>query len=137
VDDSVVIQWIPYAEADSHEENGLGGMGGWFHEGLRWSDYLDQMGLNDPANNRTREYAESFRVDVVKCNIRHGADWHQHGPAGVPLFADGTIATFSYRAWGDILAAIWSTADDKNYSYMDFYMCGFGANAHDEGCTNE
>jgi hypothetical protein len=32
------------------------------------------------------------------------------------------VATFSYRGWGDIMAAIWSEEENKDYNYMDFYM---------------
>ena len=40
----------------------------------------------------------------------------------MPLFSDGKVATFSFRGWGDLMAAIWSEAEDKDYGYMDFYM---------------
>ncbi len=129
MDDSSVIKWIPYTEIDSYQENGLGGMGGWFSDGMRWDDYVDGVGAP------LIFYAESLRHRIIKDKIRHGGDWHQSSDQGVPLFADGTIATFSYRAWGDILAAIWSTEDQKDYSYMDFYMCGWGK--ADCGCVHE
>jgi hypothetical protein len=41
---------------------------------------------------------------------------------GVPVFEDETISTFSYRAWGDLLSAIWSEEENKDYNYMAFYM---------------
>ena len=40
-----------------------------------------------------------------------------------PVFDDGTVGSFSFRAWGDLMAAIWNTEENTNkYSYMDFYM---------------
>jgi hypothetical protein len=40
-----------------------------------------------------------------------------------PVFDDGTVGGFSFRAWGDLLAAVWNTAEGTTkYSYMSFYM---------------
>lgn len=61
-----------------------------------------------------------LREQIIKLQIRSGGDWHQ--AEGTPLFEDGTIGSFSYRAWGDLLAATWSEEDQVGYSYMDFYM---------------
>jgi hypothetical protein len=46
---------------------------------------------------------------------------HQYN-SGVPVFSDGKVATYTYRGWGDLMAAIWATEEDKDYHYMDFYM---------------
>jgi hypothetical protein len=40
----------------------------------------------------------------------------------VPVFDDGAIATFSFRAWGDLMAAIWADTDGRRHGYMDYYM---------------
>jgi hypothetical protein len=37
------------------------------------------------------------------------------------MFSDGSVATFSLRGWGDLLAAVYSERDNKDYCYMDFY----------------
>ena len=54
--------------------------------------------------------------------LKQGGDWHQNDPKGVPVFNDGTVAMFSFRAWGDLMAALWAEHEDCDYSYMDFYM---------------
>lgn len=113
-----VVKWIPYGEQKGLEE-AFGGMGGWFNwteKGQRWKDYLAVW------KEEVHPYIEAFREEVLRRELRVGADWHQYGPGGVPVFEDGKYASFSYRAWGDIMAAIWSEKEDRDYTYMDFYM---------------
>jgi hypothetical protein len=90
-------------------------MGGWA-DGNTWAEYLAEVGPE------VAPYAEAFRVAVLARGLREGGDWHQEADDGAPVFSDGTIATFSYRAWGDVLACIYTTEDGTPYSYMDFYM---------------
>lgn len=120
--DIAVTKWISYDEAETMRAS-IGGMGGWFgikgrgdlsKAGHRWADYLNS--LPDVG----RPYAEAIRASVLEHNLRIHGDEHQ-GEEGVPLFSDGTVGTFTCRAWGDIMAAIWSEAEDKDYCYMDFY----------------
>lgn len=114
-----VIDWISYDEACKLPES-VGGMGGFFNwdkKGMRWKDYIERF--NDVA----KPYLEAIRESVISLNIRKGGNWHQSSSHdGCPLFEDNTSATFSYRAWGDLLAAIWSEHEDKDYDYMHFYM---------------
>lgn len=113
-----VIEWIAYEDVGDRLDS-IGGMGGWFNwkeKGKRWKDYIAYK------SEEERPYAEAIRESVLELKIRAGGDWHQHSDGGVPLFEDNTVGTFSYRAWGDIMAAIWSEAEDKDYTYMDFYM---------------
>jgi hypothetical protein len=92
-------------------------MGGFFKKGMRWPDYLEQIKEYnvDPA------YFERIREAVLATGLRQTGDFHQNSEEGCPVFDDGTSGTFSMRAWGDLMAAIWSTAEDKDYEYMDFY----------------
>lgn len=110
-----VVDWLPYDKVtDEHKD--VGSMGGWFKEGMRWKDYLEQ----EPVQ---REYAEAIRAAVLERNLYISGDAHQNDSGGtVPLFSDGAVATFSFRGWGDLMAAIWSEAEGRDYSYMDFYM---------------
>ena len=110
-----VVEWVSYSEAEKLKES-IGGMGGWFSEGNRWKDYLNN------CTEREHPYCEAFREEVVKHEIRGEGDWHQRSEVGVPVFSDGTCASFSLRAWGDIMAAVWAEEENKDYSYMDFYM---------------
>lgn len=112
-----VVKWIDYHEARTMTES-IGGMGGWFERGMRWRDYID-------AQSATRRpHYEALREAIVVRCVKFGGDDHQSRADGVPVFSDGTVGTFSFRAWGDLLAAVWSTEDGVDRSYMDFYMGG-------------
>ena len=114
-----IKQWIPYDKSKDYKEAPCGGMGGWFNfteSGQRWADYLE---IWEPASV---PYIEAIRASILKDKRKITGEYHQYGPDGVPVFEDNTVATFSYRAWGDLMAAIWSEAEDTDYSYMDFYM---------------
>lgn len=110
-----VVKMISFEDAEGRVES-LGGLGGFFSKGMRWRDYISCF------SEKIGEYAEAFRQYVLENEIKHGGDWHQSNEEGVPLFSDGTVGTFSYRAWGDIMAAIWSEEEGVDYEYMDFYM---------------
>ena len=109
-----VVKWIDYDDAGDHEDSRIGGLGGWFGHSHTWADYLNMF---EPG---AIPYLLAMQAAVTRDGIREGGDWHQD--CGVPLFDDGTVATYSYRAWGDLLAAIWSEHDGVSYSYMNFYM---------------
>lgn len=114
-----VVSWISCETAEEYNDAPCGGMGGWFNwngKGQRWKDYIDVW------NEISIPYLEAIRRAVLKNKIRITGDLHQYNSDGVPLFNDGTVATFSFRGWGDLMAAIWSEAEDKDYNYMDFYM---------------
>jgi hypothetical protein len=96
----------------------VGGLGGFFKDGMRWQDYA--------ARNPGPHY-EALRLAIVERGLKRGGDWHQNSDDGCPVFSDGTSGTFTYRAWGDLLAAVWSEHEGRDYSYMDFYMDGWGA----------
>ena len=109
-----VIGWIDSDETEDFDES-YGGLGGWFENGMRWKDYAEahtEEGL---------EYAEALRESIIKRKLKITGSTHQKGYECVPVFSDGTIAAFSFRAWGDLLAAVWSDEEDKDYCYMDFY----------------
>lgn len=114
-----VIDWISWEESEQLPE-AIGGLGGWFgmyEKGLRWKAY------SDGNSEHFQKYAEAIRRNVLKHKLRTCGDEHQ--TTMVPLFSDGSIASFSYRGWGDLMAAIWSEEEDKDYCYMDFYMRGW------------
>ena len=125
-----IEKWITYQEAEGKEENGLGGWGGWFgydemNRGAdgrwtmsraRWPDYLDYF---EP---KARPELEELYQSIVANRIRCTGEEHQSGAVAVPLWDNGKVDTYSMRAWGDLMAAVWSTEDNKDYGYMDFYM---------------
>lgn len=122
-----VVDWISWDESEGKDE-AVGGLGGFFNAGnifteekgydeenktgMRWQDYLDAW------NEKHHPYLEALREAIVEGNIRRGGFWHQE--QGVPVFEDGTIGGFSMRAWGDLMAAVWSEEEDKDYCYADF-----------------
>ena len=113
-----VIDWISFDAAEEKEE-AVGGMGGFFNfkrKGMRWKDYIIIW------NDKIKPYVEAIRESVLEKELKLTGAEHQHGECGVPLFEDGKIASFSYRGWGDLMAAIWSEKEDKDYTYMAFYM---------------
>lgn len=106
-----VVGWVSWDEAQSRPK-AVGGLGGWFEDGQRWADYLDiwQEGAHP--------YLEAIREAVLEGEIKRGGFWHQ--AEGCPVFDDGTAASFSMRAWGDLLAAIWSEAEGRDHNYCHF-----------------
>lgn len=112
-----VWQWTNSEACEKEGRDDVGCMGGFFQDGMRWKDYLEHGGLPD-------EYAEAMRRAVIAGNIREDGGWHQMSDKGIPLFTDGKCALLSMRAWGDLLAAIWSEHDGRDYHYMDFYYGG-------------
>lgn len=107
-----VVDWIGYDDANEYEES-IGGMGGWV-KGHKWPDYIDAI------KDEFKPYYEAVRESVIEHDIRRGGFWHQQGGDGVPLFSDNTVACFSMRAWGDLMAAIWNTEEDVDFSYIHF-----------------
>lgn len=121
-----VVGWTSYEKAE-HMQESFGGMGGWFNADLksgnwnvghRWRDYLERICGSDKV---LRARAEALRTAIHERRLWEPGDWHQDAHDGVPIFDDMTVAAFSYRAWGDLLAAIWSEHFDRDYNYMDFY----------------
>lgn len=110
-----VVRQCSYDEAQDLED-ACGGMGGWV-DGEDFDEYLAACG------DEALPYVRGLRDWIVREKIRHGGDWHQDDEEGVPVFADGKCATFSYRAWGDLLAAVWNSHERTDrYCYMSFYM---------------
>ena len=69
-----------------------------------------------------REIVQLIGDEVVKHGYSFSGQDHQTALTGVPVFSDGTCLRASMRAWGQIMAAIYSAVDDTDLSYMDFYV---------------
>jgi hypothetical protein len=117
-----VTAWKSWASIDRpgfdmfDEDKVVGGFGGFFKDGKTWAAYENHM--PEPW----RPYLRALRDDIRARRIREGGDWHQEHPNGCPVFSDGKVGMFSYRGWGDLMAATWCEPDGKPYHYMDFYM---------------
>lgn len=118
------VEWMAWADVTDEfmDETGahdVGTWGGFMSEDMRWDDYIANV------ETTVRNVYEAIRLSVVKNWIWEGGDWHQRSDKGVPFITaedDSTyVALFSMRAWGDLMAAIWSTFCDKGFHYMDFY----------------
>lgn len=111
-----LIGWISWDEAEKKTENNAGGLGGWV-KGQNFDDYLAEH------VDTAKPYLQAIRDSVVEKGIRYTGRDHQNRLDGTPLFSDDTVSMFSYRAWGDLMAAIWNSEEPgANYEYMDFYM---------------
>jgi len=108
-----VIRCIDSDKAED-KKTSFGGLGGWFDDGMRWKDYLESW------TDKVREYAEATREYIVANGIRTTGSEHQD-EGWEFLYDDGTVSSFSFRAWGDLMAAIWSEEENEDYNYMDFY----------------
>lgn len=111
-----VVRWGAFNEVDQPGVVDIGGWGGHIEKGQRWLDYLLLI------DGKWGDHFEALRGEILKRRLKRGGDWHQFALDGVPVFDDGVVATFSFRGWGDLMAAIWSDEDGRDYSYMDFYM---------------
>lgn len=111
-----VVKWITYAEAEGTLEHVLGGWGGRIEAGARWKDYVADF------KDEARPLLEELRRSIIANKIRCTGYEAQNGYAAVPVWSNGTVDLYSFRAWGDLMAAVWSTEEDKDYGYMDFYM---------------
>lgn len=110
-----VVGWADYEDKEDCEEQAIGGFGGFFSKGMRWSDYVARY---DYAGRR---YAEALRSAIIERGLKCTGREHQAKHfSGVPIYSDGKVALFSFRAWGDLMAAVWSEHENKDYSYVDF-----------------
>ena len=108
-----VKKLISYEQAAKYKKD-IGTIGGFFKDGMRWKDYIVIW------NDRTWPYIEAARKYIIENKLKFGGDDHQY--RYTPLFNDNTVMSCSYRAWGDFMAAVWSTEENKDYNYMSFYM---------------
>ena len=114
-----VVAWISYRKAETaHYQVDVGGWGGMMTAEMRWADYIADIDPGYAAHH------EALRAAILARGLRRGGDWHQNAPDGLAVFDDGAIGTFTFRAWGDLMAAVWSGVDGRGYGYMDFYMDG-------------
>jgi hypothetical protein len=112
-----IVKWITNEEAQDKGENGLGGMGGFFENGMRWKDYKEQY------VDEVYPMLETLRKSIIKNRIYWtGKAMQNNGYKTVPLWSNGKVDTYSWRAWGDLMAAVWSEEDNTDYDYMSFYM---------------
>ena len=113
-----VKKWISYDEGESIEDSigSIAVLGGFFKKGLRWKDYVERF------DDSVVPYLEALKEEILDKELKYTGEDHQYGEYGTPVFEDGRVFLASMRAWGDLMAAVWSEELDTDMSYMDFYM---------------
>ena len=108
-----IESWTSWDKADAL--GGLKTMGG--YPRLRtWDEY--KLTWCEGEHDRL----EALREEILQQGLRTSGEHHQNAENGAPVFSDGTAASFSMRAWGDLMAAIWHSETGEDCIYMDFYL---------------
>ena len=115
-----IIRWVAHDEA-ADLPSSCGGLGGFVKPGMRWSDYLINQKIED------HPYLEVLRKPIVDERLWITGEKHQESMC--PVFSDETVGRFSFRAWGDFMAALVNEiVEGAPYGYMDFYYAYQPAN---------
>ena len=87
-----------------------------------WTDFECEYPSRNVEGPEVREIVQLIGDEVVKNGYSFSGQEHQNALTGVPVFSDGTCLRASMRAWGQIMAAIYSAVEGVNLSYIDFYI---------------
>lgn len=87
-----------------------------------WTDFDCEYPSRNVEGEGLMEIVQLIGEEVIKYGYCFSGQEHQNASTGVPVFSDGTCLRASMRAWGQIMAAIYSVLDGVELSYMDFYM---------------
>ncbi len=90
-----------------------------------WSNFECEYPSRNVIGEEVSKIVQLIGDEVVKYGYSFSGEAHQNALTGVPVFSDGTCLRASMRAWGQIMAAIYSAVDGINLSYMDFYMSSY------------
>lgn len=90
-----------------------------------WTNFECEYPSRNVIGEEVREIVQLIGDEVVKFGYSFSGQDHQNALTGVPVFSDGTCLRASMRAWGQIMAAIYSAVEGINLSYMDFYMSSY------------
>lgn len=111
-----IIKFIRRDEVGEREDNGLGGLGGWFGEEHSWQDYEEQY------NEVGRPLIIELRDKLISHGISCTGQQMQEYAKCIPVWEDGTVTLYSWRGWGDLMAAVANFQDGQPHCYMEFYM---------------
>ncbi|MFD2720175.1 hypothetical protein ACFST9_15735 [Hymenobacter monticola] len=117
----LTVTWHCYDSfSENHPGFNLDNLGGSysFKEGMRWPDYIAGYA------SEWYPYLEAIRQSIIERGVWAGGDWHQYSDNGAPVVAGGHFMVCSFRSWGDLMAAVWSSELNRDFSYIDFYMDG-------------
>lgn len=87
-----------------------------------WTNFECEYPSRNVDGPEVSKIVQLIGDEVVDKGYCFSGQEHQNALTGVPVFSDGTCLRASMRAWGQIMAAIYSSVEGLNLSYMDFYI---------------
>jgi len=116
MNEPLTVEWVDFNDPRLSDDKTIGWMGGWVR-GEQWDEYLKLIA------EQWHPYMNAVKDSIIANNIKCTGSEHSEGEGFTPLFSDGYQLGLTWRAWGDLMAAVWNTAEDTNrYSYTNFYM---------------
>lgn len=131
-DRTILIEWIPDDDQAARYEAlpGVWTMGGWFgwtrdvgtnrqrdkpSYSHTWQDYLNR------CHTRAWPYLEALRADLDRHSEEITGTEHQSEDRPyVPLFDDTYVLMMSFRAWGDLMAAVMTARTGEGHDYTQY-----------------
>lgn len=112
----LTVEWTDPSDERIDSKQIFSWMGGRI-KGEGWDEYLKGI------KPEVWPYLEVLKASVIENKLRISGQEHDKDDGCTPIFSDGRWMSLSWRAWGDLMAAIWNTEENANkYTYMDFYM---------------
>lgn len=106
-----IINWLTDAEANDDKYKRIIITGMKFKYGQRWGNYLKLWMLNHrPKVELLRQYILDNKIHILNKEFKETN----------PLFDDDFVLMFSFAGWGDLLAATWAEAENRDYNYTLF-----------------
>ena len=93
-----------------------------------WTDFDCPYPTPKVKGEEFNEMLQLIRQEIYDHGYIFAGEDHQRSATGVPVFSNGTCFRASWRAWGSIMAEMYSGPNGEKLSYMDFYM-SFGGDA--------
>lgn len=93
-----------------------------------WTDFDCRYPTPKVTGEAFSEMLQLIREEIYEHGYIFAGQDHQNSATGVPVFSDGTCFRASWRAWGSIMAQMYTDSEGNALSYMDFYM-SLGDNA--------
>ena len=93
-----------------------------------WTDFDCSYPTPKVTGEEFSEMLQLIREEIYEHGYIFAGQDHQNSATGVPVFSNGTCFRASWRAWGSIMAQMYTDSEGNALSYMDFYM-SLGDNA--------
>ena len=87
-----------------------------------WTNFESEYPTRSVEGSILKDIVKLIKDECLENGYVFSGQDHQNALTGVPVFSDGTCLRASMRAWGQIMAAIYSSVLETNLSYMDFYI---------------